>query len=76
MNKSLADEDVEAFYEISKFAIIGLTATVYRGDRFIDKFKAFFKDGYNKEKDILYHSKSQYGEYEDVDINSIDEIRV
>lgn len=76
VNKSLADEDVEAFYEISKFAIIGLTATVYRGDRFIDKFKAFFKDGYNKEKDILYHSKSQYGEYEDVDINSIDEIRV
>lgn len=70
------DNSVKAFYRIKSFAIVGFTATVYRGDKFIDKFKAFFKDGYDKQNNKLYHSESDYGDYVDVDIQSIDEIRV
>lgn len=70
------DNAVKFLYHIKSFAIVGFTATVYRMDKFIDAFKAFFKDGYNKENDSLYHSESNYGEYVDVDIASIDEIRV
>lgn len=70
------DNAVKIFYHIKSFAIVGFTATVYRGDKFLDAFKAFFKDGYNKNTDELYHSSSAYGQYLDVDIQSIDEIRV
>lgn len=70
------DKAVKYFYHIKNFAIIGFTTTVYRGDKFVDAFKAFFKDGYCKEHDTLYHSASKYGDYVDVDIQSIDEIRL
>lgn len=70
------DNSVTEFYHIKQFAIVGFTATVFRGDKFIDAFKAFFKDGYDKAADKLYHSNSTYGEYLDIDIKSIDELRV
>jgi len=47
---------------LKKFGIIGLTATVYRGDKYLDVFNEWFKDGYDREKNETTHICSPYGD--------------
>ncbi len=56
--------EVEVDYKVNRFGIIGLTATVYRGDKYLDVFNEWFKDGYDKDTKELRHIKSHYGESE------------
>ncbi len=56
------DEEVKADYKVARFGIIGLTATVYRGDRYLDAFNEWFKDGCDKDTKELRHMKSAYGD--------------
>ena len=75
-DRSLYLEDVKVSYNIKRFSFIGMTATLYRGDKFLDVFKGWFKDGYNKLNDELYHNATDYGDYWTHELKTLDEIRV
>ncbi len=51
------------FHKVRRFGLIGLTATVYRGDRFLDIFNAWFKDGWNNDEKTVCHIDTDYGDY-------------
>lgn len=75
-DRSIYLDAVTQFYNVKRFSLIGMTATLYRGDNFIDVFKGWFKDGYNKENDKLCHNDTDYGDYWTPEIKTLDEIRV
>lgn len=54
--------DDRIHYGVARFGIVGFTATVYRGDKYLDVFLEWFKDGYNHESKEFYHIKSEYGD--------------
>ena len=52
----------KVFYNIKKFGLIGLTATVYRGDRYLEVFYKYFKHGYNKKTNKVCFIPTEYGD--------------
>lgn len=56
---NIAGVDVNCKYNIESYGLIGLTATVYREDVYIDRFNYWFKDGYENGKPI--HDSSPLG---------------
>lgn len=67
---------VEKTYSLSKIGLIGLTATVYRGDKFIESFNAWYKDGYDFDNNKVLHIDSDYGDYTLSDISQIRNNRI
>ena len=49
-------------YRIKRFGLIGLTATVYRGDKYIDVFHTWFKNGWDYKKNALVNVDTLYGD--------------
>lgn len=73
--------DINCKYGVKSYGLVGLTATVYRGDKYIDIFNHWFKDGYDKEIGKLDHDTSPLGKDTEKDIacnriavRSIDEL--
>ena len=46
----------------AKFGLIGMTATLFRDDAYIDRFHAWFKDGWDKENEKIVHDDTRYGD--------------
>ena len=67
---------VEKTYSLSKIGLVGLTATVYRGDKFIESFNAWYKDGYDFDNNKVLHIDSDYGDYTLSDISQIRNNRI
>ena len=67
---------VEKTYSLGKIGLIGLTATVYRGDKFIESFNAWYKDGYDFDNNKVLHIDSDYGDYTLSDISQIRNNRI
>ena len=67
---------VEKTYSLSKIGLVGLTATVYRGDKFIESFNAWYKDGYDFDNNKVLHIDSDYGDYTLSDISKIRNNRI
>lgn len=59
---SLFTGNNKVMYPVERFGMIGLTATVFRNDRYLDVFNAWFKDGFIGDKQVCI--KSPYGEDE------------
>lgn len=66
---------VEGVCKVDRYALVGLTATVYRGDKYHHYFNYWFKDGCNKDGEF-YHSgtklMSDFGKEDKVRQNTID----
>ena len=63
-------------YKVERIGLIGLTATVYRGDNFIESFNAWFKDGYDFKKNKVVNINENYGDYTLDDIETIRNNRI
>lgn len=61
--ESLIGEMSDKRYPVDNFGLIGLTATVYRADKYLDVFHAWFKDGYDNEQKKLVSVDTKYGDY-------------
>lgn len=55
-------------YSVDRFGMVGLTATVFRNDRYLDVFNAWFKDGFIGDKQICI--TSPYGEEKESEKNN------
>ncbi|HBI60894.1 MAG TPA: hypothetical protein DDY31_06740, partial [Lachnospiraceae bacterium] len=67
---------VRNFYNLTEIGLIGLTATVYRGDKFIGSFNAWFKNGYDFKNNRIVYINSKYGNYVLDDIGKIRNNRI
>jgi len=61
--ESLNGEMTDRRYPVDRFGLIGLTATVYRADKYLDVFHAWFKDGYDKGQKKFVSVDTKYGDY-------------
>ncbi len=50
-------------YPVDRFGMIGLTATVFRNDRYLDVFNAWFKDGFIGEEQVCITSPSLFKDW-------------
>lgn len=66
----------EHYRELERVGLVGLTATVFRGDNFIESFNAWFKDGYDFANNKILHINSKYGDYLLEDIGEIRNNRI
>lgn len=55
-------------YSVDRFGMVGLTATVFRNDRYLDVFNAWFKDGFIGDKQVCI--TSPYGEEKESEKNN------
>ena len=55
-------------YTVDRFGMVGLTATVFRNDRYLDVFNAWFKDGFIGDKQVCI--TSPYGEEKESEKNN------
>ncbi len=55
-------------YSVDRFGMVGLTATVFRNDRYLDVFNAWFKDGVIGDKQVCI--TSPYGEEKESEKNN------
>jgi len=55
-------------YPVDRFGMVGLTATVFRNDRYLDVFNAWFKDGFIGDKQVCI--TSPYGEESESERNN------
>lgn len=60
----LIGEMADRRYPVDRFGLVGLTATVYRADKYLDVFHAWFKDGYDNGLEDHVAVNTKYGDYD------------